>query len=118
MSEERRIKQLVKLVANGLRRSEPQRDILARLVAAGVPDAEAPGLFRAVKSACQQGVLSVVTGGASAPEGPPADPLLAEAFREGQPSLRGAGARVWLQRLVVLALVVGAVVLLVYWALR
>ena len=113
MSESRDIKRLVRLVADGLLRREPESAVVEKLVAAGVPPNEAPAVYRAVKAACRQGVQAVVTEGLSAPDGPPKDPMLAEAFRVGQATMRGAVRTVWLRRLVVLALVVALVVAVV-----
>src|SRR5262249_20103121 len=103
------IRRLVRLVSDGLRRSRPRAKILAQLVAEGISHDKAPELFAAVKQGIQAGVQAAFTAGLSAPDGPPADPLLAEAFREGQAALRGSVRRVWLERL---AIPVGLVLLL------
>ena len=73
---------------------------------------------RAVKAACQQGVQAVITEGLSAPEGPPKDPLLAEAFRVGQANMRGAVRMVWLQRVLVLLVIVAAVAAIAWYFWR
>ena len=103
-------RRLVRVVSNGLRRNRPEPEIISQLVAAGVPDDKAPELFDAVKQAIQAGVQAAFTEGLSAPDGPPADPLLAEVFREGQAAFRGSIRRVWLERL---AIPVGVVLFLV-----
>ena len=109
MSESSDAKQLVSLVADGLLRREPESSVSEKLVAVGVPRSEAPALYRAIRAACQRGVQSVVTGGVSAPDGPPSDPLLAEAFRVGQASIRRATGTPWHRSLVVSVVLVGAV---------
>ncbi len=109
MDEAEAIRRLVRLVSDGLRRSRPEPEIVAQLVAAGIPEDKAPELFAAIKQAIQAGVLAAFTEGLSAPDGPPADPLLAEAFREGQAAFRRSVRRVWLERL---AIPVGLVLLL------
>ena len=109
MNQSRDVKPLVSLVADGLLHREPEPSVVEKLVAAGVPRSEAPVLYRVVRAACQQGVQSVVTGGASAPDGPPSDPLLAEAFRVGQASMRRASRAPWHRSLVVLVVLAGSV---------
>jgi hypothetical protein len=112
------IRQLVRIVEDGLRRRRSDPEIVAQLTAAGVPEANSPALYAAVKAALQQGIMSVLTGGASAPDGPPSDPLLAEAFRAGQENIRFAAKRVWIERAVMLLFVVVIVAFLVYHAVR
>ncbi|HMP02674.1 MAG TPA: hypothetical protein PKD86_00710 [Gemmatales bacterium] len=114
MDEADAIQRLVRLISDGLRLSRPEPEIVAQLVAAGIPDEKAPELFAAVKQAIQAGVQAAITEGLSAPDGPPADPLLAAAFREGQAAFRGSIRRVWLERLAIpLGLVLLLTVLLV-----
>src|SRR5256885_14393978 len=110
MPDLRDIKGLVALVADGLLRREPEASVVEKLVAAGVPPNAAPSMYRDIKTACQHGVQAVVTGGVSAPDGPPKDPLLAEAFRVGQASMRRAtGVPGRLVAVVLLLVVVAAV---------
>lgn len=109
MQDSRDIKGLVALVTDGLHRREPAPVIVAKLVAAGVPPDVAPSMCHAIKTACQQGVLAVVTEGMSAPDGPPNDPILAEAFRVGQASMRRASRRPGLRAVLLLLLLVAAV---------
>jgi hypothetical protein len=90
MPQSRDIKTIVSLVADGLLRRESESAVVEKLVAAGVPASDAPAVYHRLKAACQQGVQAVITAGLSAPNGPPQDPLLAEAFRVGQASMRGA----------------------------
>ncbi len=110
MGEADAIRHLIRLVSDGLRRSRPEPEIVAQLVAAGIPEDKAPELFAAVKKAIQAGVQAAFTGGLSAPDGPPTDLLLAEAFREGQAAFRGSVNGVWLKRL---AVAVGLLLVLV-----
>lgn len=109
MSEGETIRRLVRLVSDGLRRSRPEPEIISQLVVSGIPEDKARELFAAVKRAIQAGVQAAFTDGLSAPDGPPADPLLAEAFRVGQAAFRGSVRRAWLERL---AIPVGLVVFL------
>jgi len=111
MGDAEMIRRLVRLVSDGLRKSRPEPEITARLVEEGIPADTAPTLFAAIRQAIHAGVQAAITDGLSAPDGPPADPLLAEAFREGQAALRSSVLRVWLGRL---AIPVGAVLLLVF----
>jgi hypothetical protein len=101
VDERAAIRQLVRLIADGLRRSRPEAEIVAQVMSAGIPADKAPEVFAAVKQALRAGVQAAVTEGLSAPEGPPADPLLAEAFRQGQMAFRGSLRRVWFERLAV-----------------
>ncbi len=110
MSEADAIRRLVRLVSDGLRQKRPEPEILAQLAAAGIPKDKAPELFAAVKQAIQAGVQAAFTEGLSAPDGPPADPVLAEAFREGQAAFRGSVRRIWVERGVVAAVGLGVVV--------
>jgi hypothetical protein len=114
MNESRDIKQLVRLIADGLLRREAGAAVVAKLVAAGVPANDAPAMYAAVKTACQQGVQAVITGGLSAPEGPPTDPLLAEAFRVGQATMRGGVRAVWMKRVAMLMLLLAGVGVLIW----
>lgn len=114
MPDSRDIKGLVALVADGLLRREPETSVVEKLVAAGVPRNKAPSMYRDIKTACQQGVQAVVTGGESAPDGPPNDPLLADAFRVGQTSMRQASGGRGRAIAVVVFLVVAAVLWLVF----
>jgi len=113
MPDPSEIKVLVSLVADGLRRREPEPVVVEKLVAAGVPRNKAPSMYRDIKTACQQGVQAVVTGGVSAPDGPPKDPLLEEAFRVGQASMRRASGGRGRAIAVIVFLVVAAVLWLV-----
>jgi hypothetical protein len=118
VGEAEAIRGLVRLISDGLRRRSPERELVAQLVAAGIPEGQAPELLVAVRQAIQAGVQAEFTGGLSAPDGPPADPLLAEAFRVGRSSFRGAVRQAWLERLVVpLILLVLLVVGVVAWLL-
>jgi len=107
------IKTLVSVVADGLLQREREPAVIEKLVAAGVPPSEAPTIYRRVKAACQQGVQAVVTDGLSAPNGPPQDPLLAEAFRVGQANMRSAIRTPWTRRPIAVlgaALVLAAII--------
>ena len=115
MADSRDIKTLVRLVADGLLQREPEPTVVEKLVTAGVPPNEAPAMFQAVKAACQQGAQAVITEGLSAPDGPPKDPLLAEAFRVGQESMRGAVRTVWLQRAFIVIVAVVAAIAWYFW---
>lgn len=108
------IKKIVSLVVQGLRRSDPEPTIIQNLIAAGIPKADAPELFSRVKLACQQGVQAYVTQGQPAP---PADPLLAQAYRACYESMSGAVHSVWLRRGIFAAAVVLAIAGIV-WLLR
>jgi hypothetical protein len=110
VSEAEATRRLTRLVSDGLRRSRPEPEIVARLIGAGIPADKAPELFTAIKLAIQAGVQAALTEGLSAPDGPPAEPLLAEAFREGQVAFRMSVRRAWLERL---AIPMGLVFLLV-----
>jgi hypothetical protein len=112
------IRQLVRIVEDGLRRRRTDPEIIARLAAAGVPEANAPAVYAAIKDALKQGIMSVLTGGASAPDGPPSDPLLAEAFRAGQENIRFAAKRRWIERAVMLVFVLVIVAFFIYHAVR
>lgn len=103
-------RRLVRLVSDGLRRSRSEREMVACLIAAGIPDDEAPEVFAAIRQALRAGVQAALTDGLSAPDGPPADPLLAEAFREGQTAFRGSVRRVWVERGLIAVVALGAVV--------
>lgn len=113
MNEQTDIETIVRIVTGGLGDGTPDARIVQKLVAAGIPAADAVNILRAVKIACQQGVQSVITEGLSAPNGPPQDPLLAEAFRIGQESIRGAVRRVWLKRILTATAVVFGLFVLV-----
>jgi hypothetical protein len=118
MPDQSETRMLVRIVADALLRKEPEATVVAKLVSTGVAASDAPSLFRAIKAACQQGVQSVITGGLSAPEGPPRDPLLAEAFRVGQASIRGAACGVWFRRVLVVLLVAITVTIAIWLVLR
>lgn len=118
MPESRDIKTLVRMVADGLLRRDPESAVVQKLIAAGISANEAPAIYRAVKTACQQGVQSVITGGISAQDGPPKDPLLAEAYRVGQASMRGAARTFWLQRAFILFVIVAAVAAIAWFFRR
>jgi hypothetical protein len=103
------IRGLVQLISDELRQHRPEPELVAQLVAAGVPEGHAPELLAAVRRAIQAGVQAEFTGGLLAHASPPTDPLLAEAFRVGRSSFREAVRGAWLGRpsvpLVVLVLV-------------
>lgn len=112
------IKRLVRLISDGLRRKRPEPEIVNQLVAAGIPDGQAAEMFTAVKHARQAGIQAAFTDGLSAPDGPPADPLLAEAFRQGQTAFHGAVRWAWVQWLAVpVGLVLLLAVLFLGWLL-
>lgn len=120
MDEAQAIRGLVRLVADGLRQRDQEPQLVARLVAAGIPEGQAPELVAAIRQAIQAGVQAEFTGGLSAPDGPPTDPLLAEAFRFGQASFRGEVRRAWVGKLAVpfAVVVLVAVALAVWWLWR
>ena len=109
MAQSHDVKTIVSLVADGLLRRESESAVVQKLVAAGVPPSDAPTVYHRVKVACQQGVQAIITDGLSAPDGPPQDPLLAEAFRVGQASMRGAVRTVWLRRAITVLVIVSAI---------
>ena len=109
---------MVSVVADGLSHREGEDAMVKKLVAAGVAEAEAPALFVAIKTAMQQGVQAVFTDGLSSPDGPPADPLLREAFRVGQARMRAASRGALLRRLVMPALVVAGLAFVLWRFLR
>jgi hypothetical protein len=109
---------VVRIIADGLIASEGEAAVVDKLIRAGVPAADAPEVFRTVKTACQQGVQSVITDGASCPDGPPKDPLLAEAFRAGQESIQTATRDSLIGGLVKPLLIAAVVGLLIYLILR
>jgi hypothetical protein len=109
MAQSHDIKMIVLLVADGLLRRESETAVVEKLVEAGIPPSDAPTVYRDVKLACQQGVQAVITDGLSAPNGPPRDPLLAEAFRVGQASMRGTVRTVWLRRAITLLIILSAI---------
>ena len=110
MDEADAIRRLVRLISDGLRRRRPEPEIVDQLVAAGIPNGEASEMFAAVKHEIQAGVQAAFTDGLSAPDGPPADPLLAEAFRQGQAAFYGSVRWAWVQWL---AIPVGLILLAV-----
>lgn len=116
MSDPLDVETTVRLIADGLLRGDPEAATLDRLVSAGIPRAQAPEYYRKIKTACQQGVQSVITDGLSVPNVPSKDPLLAAAFRVGQESVRGAVRGVWLKRALWLAAIALAVITLVWLA--
>jgi len=106
-------REIVRIVTSGLQADETESAVVERLVSAGVPTMRANQVFTSVRTACRQGVQSVITNGLSAPDGPPNDPLLAEAFRVGRGRMRRATQRAWMERLsplVLVALVIGIAV--------
>ncbi|MCE9530948.1 MAG: hypothetical protein K8T89_07470 [Planctomycetes bacterium] len=92
------IPKVVRLVSEGMRQRQPEREIVAKLVDTGIPAEKAPALYGAIRHAIQAGVQAGFTGGLSAPGGPPADPLLAEAFRQGRAAFAVAVRNGWLMR--------------------
>jgi hypothetical protein len=110
MNERANHRALVHLVGNGLRQQCPESELVSQLIAAGIPKGEASLMLARVRAMIQAGVQAEFTGGLSAPDGPPADPFLAEAFRYGQESYRGGVRQAWLQRL---AFPVGVLILVV-----
>ena len=115
MTEPRDNKRLVAIVADSLIRRAPEASVIDSLVEAGVPQRDAPVMYRDIKAACQQGVQAVVTHGLSAPNGPPSDPLLAEAFRVGQAKMRRAAGLPGRRVAVILFIALGAAAVL--WTL-
>ena len=110
------IKAIVRIVADGLLAGEAQEQTIRKLVAAGLPEPQAADVFLAVKTACRLGVQSVVTDGISG--GPPPDPLLAEAFKVGQQSMRRVTTRTGLDlsiRIATAAAICGGVIV---WLMR
>jgi hypothetical protein len=108
--DEEAIRDLVRIVSAGLRRHRSEREIADDLMATGVPAADATKIAFDVKKGIQAGVQAAFTGGLSATEGPPADPLLAAAFRFGHDEFRRTVRRIWIQRL---AAPVGVLLLLI-----
>lgn len=115
MSEAETMRGLVRLVADGLCRRAAEPEIVARLVIAGIPESRAPELMATVRQSIQAGVTAEVTDGLSAPNGPPDDPLLAEAFRYGQASLRREARRARLERLAPFVVVATLIAALAAW---
>lgn len=119
MDEAETIRRLAFLVSAGWRQRRSEREIARDLVESGVPAERATGMAHDVKKAIQAGVQSAFTAGLSAPDGPPADPLLAEAFRLGHDEFLRATRRVWFRRLAVpLGLLLALTVAIVGWWLH
>jgi hypothetical protein len=112
----REIPRLVGIVHDGMRRWPWPSGAVGRLVAAGIPADRARALSRAIGFAIDLGRmargLEAFRNGRPA-EQPPADPLLAEAFRVGQTAPAPASAATCVLLLLV-AQTVG-VVLFGYW---
>jgi hypothetical protein len=115
MKDPHAIRRVVGLVFDGLQRNSPATEVIAQLVAAGVPPDEAPELYATVKESIQEGALSDFTEGQTAPDGPPDDPLQAEAFREGQAAFREPDLWDWLKWFNVTVVLLLLVVLFLGW---
>ena len=108
-------KEIIRIVAAGIQRNDPDKRVIEELASKGVPPHDAQRMFSSIRTAIQDGAQSVIARGQSAPKVPPKDPLLAEAFKVGQKSIRsdlsGSGFRRFLLVLVVVTLIVLILVL-------
>jgi hypothetical protein len=111
MDESEAARGWISIVSAGLRQRRSEREIASDLLRIGVPAEQANNIAHDVRKAFRAGVLAAFTAGLSAPKGPPADPLLAEAFRLGHNEFRRE-ARIALVR--ELAAPIGVLVLLLF----